>query len=72
MKALVVKNEKAIIDVSVVVALAIIGTYFDSSRFFVLNEVVTVALSVASLGFIFYMSKIYVSPLVQKFTPWKK
>ncbi len=68
MKSLLLKYEKVLIDISAVASVAIIGTYYESDHPSALHEV----FSVISVGVLFYAAKRYISPVISKYTPWKK
>ena len=62
------KQQKVIADVAAVASLAIIGTYYDTTRPSALHEVA----AIAAVGVLFYVGKKYVGPVIAKLTPWKK
>ncbi|HBB2900542.1 TPA: hypothetical protein J9755_000391 [Escherichia coli] len=67
MTTITAKQEKIIIDITAVAAIAIIGTYYDTARPSSLHEIA----AVASVGVLFYVGKRYLSPMINKLTPWK-
>lgn len=68
MTTITAKQEKIIIDVAAVAAIAIIGSYYDTRFPSAIHEIA----AVASVGILFYAGKRYLSPMVSKLTPWKK
>ena len=61
------KQEKIIIDVAAVAAIVIIGSYYDTRFPSAMHEIA----AVASVGVLFYVGKRYLSPMINKLTPWK-
>lgn len=68
MTTITAKQEKIIIDVAAVAAIAIIGSYYDARFPSAMHEIA----AVVSVGVLFYAGKRYLSPIIDKCTFWKK
>ncbi len=68
MTTITAKQEKIIIDVAAVAAIAIIGSYYDTRFPSAMHEIA----AVVSVAVLFDAGKRYLSPIANKLAFWKK